>query len=288
MGKSAKCLPKRGGRYSLGCARAAGIWQNTRASPVHVSPALYQAKCVRGKRKESCLVHINRGMQGAWRGVVSTAMTHFWFKSFFMTSSISVFFWAYLYLLKNPAWPVATMPVTAIDRFVGAEPLALPFYLSLWIYVSLPPILMPARRDILEYGAWMGSLCLFALGIFYFWPSAVPPSNIDWAMYPGMAFLKNLDGAGNACPSLHVATAVFSAFWLHGRLPALGLGHAPRLFSATWCVAIVYSTMATKQHLAVDVLAGSVLGAAFAMGFRNRLRFGGRSRAPGRLQRSGP
>jgi len=187
-------------------------------------------------------------------------MAHFWFKCFGTMGFTLTFFSAYLYLLKNPAVQVAVMPVTMLDRFVVFEPLALPIYLSLWIYVSLPPMLMRTRREIIEYGGWIGGLCLVALGIFYFWPSAVPPANIDWAMYPGVAFLKGVDAAGNACPSLHVATAVFSGIWLHWRLPAAGLGRGARLLNACWCVAIAYSTMATKQHVAVDVVAGVALG----------------------------
>lgn len=178
---------------------------------------------------------------------------------------ILVFFSAYFYLLKNPATAVTIMPVTALDQLVGFAPLALPIYLSLWIYVSLPPMLMLTRRDIIDYGIWIGGLCLVALVIFYFWPSAVPPANIAWENYPGVAFLKNLDAAGNACPSLHVATAVFSAFWLHWLLPSVGLGHTSRLLNACWCVAIAYSTMATKQHVAVDVVTGAALGMLFAL-----------------------
>lgn len=206
-----------------------------------------------------------RAKQGVWRDLLSTATTHFWFKTFGITGFITAFIWAYLYLLKNPALPVTTMPITAVDRLISAEPLALPLYLSLWVYVTLPPILMLTRREIIEYGGRIGLLCLIGLVIFYFWPSAVPPANIDWAIYPGMAFLKTVDGAGNACPSLHVATAVFSAFWLHKRLPSLGLGNRSRLFSACWCIAILYSTMATKQHMAVDVFSGGALGSALAL-----------------------
>jgi membrane-associated phospholipid phosphatase len=175
-----------------------------------------------------------------------------------------VFFSAYIYLLKNPASHVLIMPLTALDQWVGFEPLALPVYFSLWVYVSLPPMFMLTRRELVRYGGWIGSLCLLALGIFYVWPSAVPPASIDWAQYPGVAFLKGVDAAGNACPSLHVATAVFSAFWLHWLLPTVGQGRRTRLFNAFWCVAITYSTMATKQHVAVDVMAGAALGAAFA------------------------
>lgn len=225
------------------------------------------------------MVYAVRTKQETWRGVLTAATAHFWFKIFGFSGFITVFFWAYLYLLKNPAMPVVTMPVTAVDRLVGAEPMALPFYLSLWLYVTLPPGLMATRREIAVYGGWLGCMCLVGLGIFYFWPSAVPPANIDWAMYPGMTFLKGVDGAGNACPSLHVATAVFSAFWLHRQLPTLGLGKGWRLFSACWCIAILYSTMATKQHMAVDVVMGAALAGAFALAFQNRFVFGGRARS---------
>ncbi|WP_228273742.1 phosphatase PAP2 family protein [Rhodocyclus tenuis] len=194
--------------------------------------------------------------------------TCFWFKCFGTMGFTAVFFGAYIYLLRNPAGEVFTMPVTAIDRLVTFEPGALLIYLSLWVYVSLPPVLMPTRREIIEYGVWIGGLCLIALTIFYFWPNAVPPANIDWAVYPGMAFLKGVDAAGNACPSLHVATAVFSAYWLHWLLPAAGIGRTGNLISTVWCVAIAYSTLATKQHVAVDVFAGTALGLLLAWASR--------------------
>lgn len=196
----------------------------------------------------------------------STIKALFWFKSLGTIAFICVFFGAYFYLLKNPASPVTTMPVTLADRLVSFEPVALPIYLSLWVYVSLPPLLLRTRREIIEFGVWISGLCLFALVIFYFFPNAVPPSNIDWAQYPSVAFLKGVDAAGNACPSLHVATAVFSGFWMHWLLPKVRFDSGVRLMSALWCIAIIYSTMATKQHVAVDVVAGGVLGAMFAWG----------------------
>ncbi len=196
--------------------------------------------------------------------MLSAFRTHFWFKCLGTMGFTLIFFSAYLYLLKNPASQVTIMPLTAMDQWVGFEPLALPIYFSLWVYVSLPPMFMRTRRELVRYGGWVGSLCLLALGIFYAWPNAVPPANIDWAAYPGVAFLKGVDAAGNACPSLHVATAVFSAFWLHWLLPTVGLGRGAQLLNACWCIGIAYSTMATKQHVAVDVMAGAALGVAFA------------------------
>jgi membrane-associated phospholipid phosphatase len=203
--------------------------------------------------------------------LLSIIRTHFWLKSLGTMGFTLIFFSAYLHLLKNPASQVVVMPLTVIDRWIGFEPMALPIYLSLWVYVSLPPLFMLTRRELVTYGLWIGSLCLVALGIFYLWPSAVPPANIDWAQYPGMAFLKGVDAAGNACPSLHVATAVFSAFWLHWLLPSVSLGRNSRLLSALWCAAIAYSTLATKQHVAVDVIAGAALGIAVAWLSRARM-----------------
>ena len=57
----------------------------------------------------------------------------------------------------------------------------------------------------------MALMCITALIIFYIWPTAVPVANIDWSHYPNVDFLKKVDASGNACPSLHVATAIFSA-----------------------------------------------------------------------------
>lgn len=32
------------------------------------------------------------------------------------------------------------------------------------------------------------------------------------------------------------------------------------IFNWTWCIGIIYSTLATRQHVTVDVLAGLMLG----------------------------
>ena len=202
--------------------------------------------------------------QGARRHFLSAVAVHFWFKCLGTTGFTFVFFAAYLYLLRHPAFPVTIIPVTSLDRLIGIQPLALPLYLSLWLYVSLPPSLMMTRRAITEYGLWIGSLCLSGLLIFYFWPTSIPAFNIDWARYPGMAFLKGLDATGNACPSLHVATAVFSCFWLNQQLRSHGLGLRWIGLNVGWCAGIVYSTMATKQHVALDAIAGIGLALIFA------------------------
>ncbi len=198
----------------------------------------------------------------AWQQRMAAVLgRHMLIKAVGTTLFISVFFVAYFHLLRNPAYPATVMPTTWLDRAIPFEPLTLPIYLSLWLYVSLPPALLWNRRELLEYGMAIGLTCLTGLSIFYFWPTLVPEPDIDWASYPSVAFLKGMDATGNASPSLHVATAVFSAMWMHLLLRRY---QAPTWLAALnwlWCAAIIYSTLSTRQHVVVDVLSGAVLGA---------------------------
>lgn len=184
----------------------------------------------------------------------------FWLKAIGTTVFMTLFFTAYLHLLKSPAHAVTVMPLTAVDRWLAFNPSALPAYLSLWLYTSLPPALMIDWRDLVRYGGSIGGVCLLGLALFYWFPTAVPPAMVDWSMYPGFDFLKKIDTAGNACPSLHVAAAAFSGVWLHRQLGEMGAGRWVLLVNATWGAAILYSTLATKQHVFLDLVAGLALG----------------------------
>jgi len=200
-------------------------------------------------------------LQAPWyRQIAAVVFKHGFLKSIGITVFISLFFLAYFHLLKNPAYPITLMPFIWLDRLIDFQPMALPVYLSIWAYVSLPPALLSTRRELYIYAMAMAGTCLIGLIVFYFWPTSVSPANIDWARYPDVNFLKSIDASGNACPSLHVATAVFSGVWLHHVLRRFGAPQWVLIFNWLWCTGIIYSTLATRQHVAVDVLAGLVLG----------------------------
>ncbi len=178
---------------------------------------------------------------------------------------MAAFFAAYFWVLNHPFYPVTVMPLTAMDRWIGFQPWTLPLYLSLWVYVSLVPALMLDRRELVSCGVAWTALSVIGLGIFLRWPTTVPPAGVNWSQHPLFAFLKSADAAGNACPSLHVAFAVFSAVWFGRLLRVMGAGPAVRALNWLWCLGILYSTMATRQHVALDVFAGTALGAAVAV-----------------------
>lgn len=175
---------------------------------------------------------------------------------------MAAFFVGYFHLLRHPAGIPFVMPVLAIDRWIEFSPVALPLYLSLWLYVSLAPALLVNPRELLACGLAAGGLAVIGLGIFRLWPTTVAPPEVDWSAHPMFSFLKTVDASGNACPSLHVAFAVFAAVWFDRILRDSGAGTGWHWVNWAWCLGILYSTIAVRQHVFLDVLAGGLLGAA--------------------------
>ena len=182
-----------------------------------------------------------------------------------ITAFTWLFFIAYFYLLRNPIHPVTVMPLTALDNLIPFEPPALFAYLSLWVYVGTAPGLQLTFTELVVYGLWIGALCLTGLGCFYLWPTQVPPLTVDVSGFPGFATLQGVDAAGNACPSMHVAVAMFTVIRLEDVLRQAGAPFALRLVNRVWFVAIAMSTLMVKQHVVLDVAAGALLGIAFAL-----------------------
>jgi membrane-associated phospholipid phosphatase len=176
-----------------------------------------------------------------------------------------LFFIGYFHLLRHPTHAVTVMPLTALDVMIPFLPQALFVYLSLWVYVGTAPGLQLTLAEIGVYTLWVGALCLTGLAFFYFWPTQVPPLMPDASGFPGFAMLRRVDAAGNACPSMHVAVAIFTAIRVEDVLRRARSPAFLRLLNGAWFLAIAYSTLAVKQHVVLDVAAGAVLGIAFAL-----------------------
>lgn len=180
------------------------------------------------------------------------------------TIFIGLFFIGYLHVLHHPAFEVTVMPLTSLDALIAFQPQALLAYLSLWIYLGAGPGLQLTFLELVAYAAWLSALCLTGLTIFYWWPTQVPALTFDVSVHAGFEMLKGIDAAGNACPSLHVAVAAFTLIRVRAVLRRIGAPLALGLFNAAWFLAIAWSTLATKQHVVLDVVAGALLGVAFA------------------------
>lgn len=200
-----------------------------------------------------------------WHRRVLTRLWVLWpVKAAGTTAFMTLFFWVYFWLLRNPRTEPWVVPVSWVDQWIGFMPAGFLAYASLWFYVSLPPALLADFRALVRFGAWTAGLCAFCLAIFWLLPTQTPSFAIDWALHPELAFMKNLDAAGNACPSLHVATAVYSAIWLRQLLRTLRVPGLLYGLNVLHCFAIIWSTMAIRQHVFLDVVAGGFVGWVFA------------------------
>jgi hypothetical protein len=199
------------------------------------------------------------------KALAARLAAHWRIKTLWPLACIAAFFPLYFLVLRHPLWPVAVMPQTMLDRLIPFAPAALGVYLSLWIYLSLPAGLLGGRRDLALYYLGVSALAVLGLMAFVLWPTAAPTPDVDWARHPGFAFLKTVDASGNACPSLHAAFAVFTALWGERLARGIGLGRGVRALNLLWGLAILWSTLATKQHVAVDLYVGAALGAAVAV-----------------------
>lgn len=189
----------------------------------------------------------------------------FWLKLIGTSAFTALFFVGYFHVLQFPAYPVVVMPLTALDRLIPFQAPTLFAYLSLWFYIGIAPGLQLTFGELLDYGMWVGALCLSGLAIFYTWPTAVPPLTFDVSGFAGFDMLQGIDAAGNACPSMHVAAAIFTAIRIEHVLRQARAPVSLRLFNLVWFAAIAWSTLAIKQHVVLDVAAGALLGLGFAL-----------------------
>lgn len=203
-----------------------------------------------------------------WTHELKRRATNLWVLKMLATmGSIAIFFYAYFWVMRHPLSSATVMPVTWIDDLVAFSPQSFFLYASLWVYVSLGPALAKDGRELASWAAASFAIAVIGLGLFMVLPTKVPNPAIDWSQYPSLEFLKTVDVSGNACPSLHAAFAVFTAVVLHRHLAAMSAPRTLLACNALWCLGIVYSAIATRQHVALDVIAGSLLAGAASIAY---------------------
>lgn len=187
-------------------------------------------------------------------------LAHLWWKAIGHTCVISAFFVVYFLVVQHPVFPVRTMRLFGWDYWTPVIEWTVWVYFSLWIYICLPGSLILTLSGLRQYLLGALAMATVGLGVFFFYPTAVPVWSIDWSGYPLLEFLKSADSAGNACPSLHVGYTVFAAFWMTILLRKFGSPPLWHVLNLVWGLGIILSTLTTKQHVWIDVIWGAILG----------------------------
>jgi membrane-associated phospholipid phosphatase len=185
------------------------------------------------------------------------------------------FFPLYFWVMTHAGQPWV-LPLTGFDRLIAFWPALLPVYLSLWVYIALPVFFTKDRRELTGFAVACALMTALSLAVFWFMPTAIPNFAIDAGAGTTLHFLKTVDAAGNAFPSLHVSFSVFACVVLARQLREVGAPAWARVVNLAWALGIVYSTMAVRQHVLIDVLGGLVLGVVFGLASRPGARSGQR------------
>jgi len=198
---------------------------------------------------------------GTWPRQLVARVGNLWLLKMTSTAGgIALFFYAYFWVMRHPLGAVTVMPTTWVDDLIGFQPLAFPLYAFLWFYISLGTAFARDLRELVAFGLASLAMGVAGLAVFMAMPTRTPDFAIDWASHPSIHFLKRVDVTGNAFPSLHAAFCVFTALVIHAQLKAVGATRWARIFNALLGAGILYSTIATRQHVALDALAGAALG----------------------------
>lgn len=178
------------------------------------------------------------------------------------------------YIFIGESMPGRTLhaPALPLDDVLPLQPASALVYGTLYAFVILLPLFVVRqeehiRRTVLAYLlVWLSAYACFLL-----YPTVAPrPAKVVGQGFVawGLRFLYAADPPYNCFPSLHVAHSFVSA-WTCNRVHR-GVGAA----AAVSATLIAISTLFTKQHYVLDVLAGVLLSsiayAVFLRGFPRR------------------
>ena len=164
----------------------------------------------------------------------------------------------YFALGRVQAFPLRELPVTPLDDWIGFDPRWIWPYLSLALLVPLSLVLATSRECLLRYAKGLALLCGICFAVFLLFPVEGPrPQTLpDHAMY---RVLVGYDRPSNSLPSLHAGLTCYSMLFAY-RVLRDAVSRRGRValvaVASSWGAVILYATLATKQHGAIDLVAG--------------------------------
>lgn len=188
--------------------------------------------------------------------------SHWRLKWFLLATVPTITTGAYLVTQRVILFPAWNPPTTWLDRMIPFQPNWVWAYLSLYLLMPIAPLLTRSRDDLIRYAR--GVILYFGIGLicFVLLPVAAPrPATME----SGSTYeaLIRIDRPYNCIPSLHATCAVYALLYAaHAsrdtrrrvlRLWLLFLGWI-------WVALILVSTIATRQHFAIDLPPGILLG----------------------------
>jgi membrane-associated phospholipid phosphatase len=171
--------------------------------------------------------------------------------------------WLGLFYYGPQWWPLKApyeLTPSSLDQAIPFIPQTAWIYQSLFFLLPLATFVQPDRNSLLRF---TGGFCLLVLTfatIFWVFPTELlvplPDEGLSWG-YDHL--VRAVDGRRNAFPSLHASLTTFAgtSMILVFRKSRLVL-----VLTALWTTALLISTLTTKQHIFLDLLASAMTGLA--------------------------
>ena len=164
------------------------------------------------------------------------------------------------YVLIPEFFPPRTrhVPELALDRALPLVPSWAIVYGALYLFLILLPILVVRQDELIRRTVYAYLLIWITAYVFFFvvYPTAAPrPEKVSGEGFAvwGLRALYSSDPPYNCFPSLHVAHSFVSALAcsrVHRRLGVIAM---------IFATLVAFSTLFTKQHYVVDLVAGVFL-----------------------------
>lgn len=178
--------------------------------------------------------------------------------------------WIGLWYYAPQRWPLfeaRPAPTLWFDEWVPFQPMWALIYQSVFITHTLAIWLPGDARAVRRYTGILAAVYALAAFAFWFYPTLSPrPGEVESFLYYWL--VTAIDGERNALPSLHAAMGTMAALQLYGHFRAVRAATGWRVLIACWWIVFLYSTLATRQHRAFDLVAGVLLVCAVLTAFR--------------------
>jgi membrane-associated phospholipid phosphatase len=202
-----------------------------------------------------------------WSRPVSRVLAQWRLKALLTAGLLLGYCVPYFVLQRVTFFPVRTFAPSPLDRAVAFAPAWVFAYQSLYLFMPIMPWLAASRDQLARYARGLVAMSLAAFLVFILYPVAGPrPQDLSASSDVNTAFrlLLRVDTPLNSFPSMHAGMTAYSL--LFGLALLRGAPWPARaaygVAAGAWGLAILYSTLATKQHFAIDLPAGILFACA--------------------------
>ena len=159
----------------------------------------------------------------------------------------------YMLLQQFALHSVTWLNETDFDRMVPIVPSAIYVYFSYYLLLLWAGSAVPDAN----FAKFLRAVCMVTLVshlTFFFFPTGLARDAMEAIETPALYdWLVSVEKPRNCLPSLHASLATLAALALWSRGKLVGI------LGALWMVAILWSAIAIRQHILIDLAAGVVL-----------------------------